>query len=126
MAAARTQLRDGLAMSIHTVNQIRIVSDRSKERLNRFLTRKKFAEFQGKQKPSLVAFESCETAHYLARAATWYVHEAHVIPAKAVALSRQGHKTDSNDTPAVAEAARWLKPKRRTGLVASPSPSRGC
>jgi transposase len=74
--------------------------------LNRSLTRKKFAEFLGKQKLSLVAFESCATAHYWARAAERHGHEARIIPAKAVAPYRQGHKTDSNDALAVAEAAR--------------------
>ena len=82
------------------------MSGRGKETLNRSLTRKKFAEFLGKQKLSLVAFESCATAHYWARAAERHGHEARIIPAKAVAPYRQGHKTDSNDALAVAEAAR--------------------
>ena len=88
------------------VIQISVVSDRGKELSNRSLTRKKFAEFLGKQTPSLVAFESCATAHYWARAAERHGHEARIIPAKAVAPYRQGHKTDSNDALAVAEAAR--------------------
>ena len=78
----------------------------SKALLNRSLTRSKFAEFLGKQKPSLVAFEPCATAHYWARAAERHRHEARIIPAKAVALFRQGHKADSKDALAVAEAAR--------------------
>ena len=88
------------------VIQISVVSGRGNELLNRSLTRRKFAEFLGKQKPSLVAFESCATAHYWARAAERHGHEARIIPAKAVAPFRQGHKTDSNDALAVAEAAR--------------------
>jgi hypothetical protein len=88
------------------VIQISVVSGRGKELSNRSLTRKKFAEFLGKQKPSLVAFESCASAHYWARAAQRHGHEARIIPAKAVAPFRQGHKTDSNDALAVAEAAR--------------------
>jgi len=88
------------------VIQISVVSSRGKELSNRSLTRKKFAEFLGKQKPSLVAFESCASAHYWARAAQRHGHEARIIPAKAVAPFRQGHKTDSNDALAVAEAAR--------------------
>lgn len=71
------------------VIQVSVVSGRGKELVNRALSRPKFAEFLGKQKPSLVAFESCATAHYWARVAT-----------------RHGHKTDSNDALAVAEAAR--------------------
>ena len=88
------------------VIQISVVNGRGKETLNRSLSRTKFAEFLGKQKPSLVAYESCATAHYWARAAERHGHEARIIPAKAVAPFRQGHKTDSNDALAVAEAAR--------------------
>jgi transposase len=88
------------------VIQVSVVSDRGKELANRSLTRTKFAEFLGKQRPSLIAFESCATAHYWARVATRHGHLARIIPAKAVAPFRQGHKTDSNDALAVAEAAR--------------------
>src|SRR5210317_1210240 len=88
------------------VIQESVVSDRGKELVNRSLTRTKFAEFLGKKKPSLVAFESCASAHYWARAAVRLGHEARIIPAKAVVPFRQGQKTDSNDALAVAEAAR--------------------
>lgn len=88
------------------VIQISVVNGRGKELSNRSLSRKKFSEFLCKQKPSLVAFESCATAHYWARAAERHGHDARIIPAKAVAPFRQGHKTDSNDALAVAEAAR--------------------
>jgi transposase len=88
------------------VIQVSVVSRRGRELLNRSLSRRKFAEFLGKQKPSLVAFESCASAHYWARTAQRHGHEARIIPAKAVAPFRQGHKTDSNDALAVAEAAR--------------------
>ena len=50
------------------VIQISVISSRGKELSNRSLTRKKFADFLDKQKPSLVAFESCATAHYWGRA----------------------------------------------------------
>ena len=53
-----------------------------------------------------MAFASCASAHYWARAAVRLGHEVRIIPAKAVAPFRQGHKTDSNDALAVAEAAR--------------------
>lgn len=85
--------------------QISLVSFRGKELQNRSLTRKKFAEFLGTQKPALVAFEACATSHYWARVAKRHGHEVKIIPAKAVAPFRQGHKTDSNDALAVAEAA---------------------
>ena len=88
------------------VIQVSVVSARGKELLNRSLTRRKFAEFLGKQKPALVAFEACATAHHWARTAQRHGHQARIIPAKAVAPFRQGHKTDSNDALAVAEAAR--------------------
>jgi transposase len=88
------------------VIRVSVVNGRGKELSYRSLSRKKFAQFLGKQKPSLVAFESCATAHYWARAAERHGHEARIIPAKAVAPFRQGHKTDSNDALAVAEAAR--------------------
>ncbi len=88
------------------VIQISVVSGRGKELLNRSLTRRKFAEFLGKQQPALVAFEACATAHHWARTAQRHGHVARIIPAKAVAPFRQGHKTDSNDALAVAEAAR--------------------
>ena len=88
------------------VIQVSVVSPRGKELLNRSLTRRKFAEFLGKQKPSLVAFEACATSHHWARTAKRHGHFARIIPAKAVAPFRQGHKTDSNDALAVAEAAR--------------------
>ena len=86
--------------------QVSVVSGSGKELLNRSFTRKKFAEFLVKQKSSLVAFESCATAHYWARKAEQHGHQARIIPAKFVAPFRQGHKTDSNDALAVAEAAR--------------------
>jgi transposase len=88
------------------VIQVSVVSPRGKELLNRSFTRAKFAEFLSKQKLSLVAFESCASAHYWAHAAKRHGHEARIIPAKAVVPFRQGHKTDSNDALAVAEAAR--------------------
>lgn len=88
------------------VIQVSVVSARGKELSNRSLSRGKFAEFLGKQKPSLVALEACATCHYWARAAQRYGHKVRIIPAKFVAPFRQGHKTDSNDALAVAEAAR--------------------
>jgi transposase len=73
---------------------------------NSALSRRKFAEFLAKQRPGLVAFEACATAHYWARTAQRLGHDVKIIPAKAVAPFRQGHKTDENDALAVAEAAR--------------------
>ena len=93
------------------VIQVSVVSSHGKETFNRSLTRKKFAEFLGKQVLSLVAFESCASAHYWARMAQRHGHETRIIPARAVVPFRQGHKTDANDALAVAEAARRPKIK---------------
>ena len=87
------------------VIQVCVVSVTNKELLNKELTRKKFTEFLVKQKPALVAFEACATAHYWARVALRHGHQIIIIPAKAIVPFRQGHKTDSNDALAVAEAA---------------------
>jgi len=87
------------------VIQVSVVSSSGKERQNKELTRTRFAEFLVKQKPSLVAFEACASAHYWARYAQEYGHQAKIVPAIAVAPFRQGHKTDKNDALAVAEAA---------------------
>ena len=88
------------------VIQVSVVSPSGKELLNKELTRAKFAEFLAKQKSALVAFESCATAHYWSRSAQEQGHQTRIIPAKAVAPFRQGHKTDKNDALAVAEAAK--------------------
>jgi len=85
--------------------QVSVVTPAMKELQNKALTRKKFSEFLARQKPSLVAFEACAMAHYWSRIAQLHGHMAKIIPAKAVTPFRQGHKTDSNDALAVAEAA---------------------
>ena len=87
------------------VIQVSVVTPARKELQNKALTRTKFSEFLAKQEPSLVAFEACATAHYWSRMAHLHGHTAKIIPAKAVSPFRQGHKTDSNDALAVAEAA---------------------
>lgn len=87
------------------VIQVCVVSPANKELQNKELTRKRFAEFLVKQKPALIAFEACATAHYWSRVARRHGHQTKIIPALAVAPFRQGHKTDQNDALAVAEAA---------------------
>jgi len=88
------------------VIQVCVVSPANKELQNKELTRKKFAELLIKQKPALVAFEACATAHYWSCVARRHGHQTKIIPALAIAPFRQGHKTDQNDALAVAEAAR--------------------
>jgi transposase len=87
------------------VIQVSVLSGSNRELRNRALTRRKFAEFLGSQRRSLVAFEACATAHHWARVAQRHGHVVKIIPAKAVMPYRQGHKTDENDALAVAEAA---------------------
>ena len=87
------------------VLQIAVVSTTNKELANRELSRVKFAEFLAKQKPGLVAFEACATAHLWARVATSHGHQVKIVPAISMAPFRQGHKTDKNDALAVAETA---------------------
>ena len=87
------------------VIQVSVVTPRGKELSNKALTRNKFAEFLVMQKPSLVAFEACASAHHWARLAKEVGHTVRILPALSVAPFRQGHKTDQNDALAVAEAA---------------------
>ena len=87
------------------VIQVSVVTPSNKELSNKELSRLRFAEFLAKQKPALVAFEACATAHHWARVAATCGHRIKIIPAIAVAPFRQGHKTDKNDALAVAEAA---------------------
>ena len=67
------------------VIQISVLSPANRELRNSALSRRKFAEFLGNQRPSLVAFEACATSHYWARVAQRHGHEVKIIPAKAVA-----------------------------------------
>jgi transposase len=81
------------------------VSSRQKLLQSKEVTRSKFKQFLANQKPAMVAFEACATAHYWSRFAQSHGHTTKIIPALAVAPFRQGHKTDKNDALAVAEAA---------------------
>ena len=64
------------------VIQISVLSPSNRELRNSALTRRKFAEFLGRQRPSLVAFEACATSHYWARVAQRHGHQVKIIPAK--------------------------------------------
>ena len=76
------------------VIQISVLSPSNRELRNSALTRRKFAEFLGSQRPGLVAFEACATSHYWARVAQRHGHQVKVIPAKAVAPFHQGPQTN--------------------------------
>ena len=84
---------------------VSVVSPNHKELFSKELTRNKFCEFLANQKPALVAFEACATAHYWSRVARSFGHQTKILPALSVYPFRQGHKTDKNDALAVAEAA---------------------
>jgi len=82
-----------------------VLSSRQKLLQSKEVTRSKFKQFLANQKPSLVAFEACATAHYWSRFAQSHGHTTKILPALSVAPFRQGHKTDKNDALAVSEAA---------------------
>jgi transposase len=84
---------------------VSVLSSRQKLLQSKEVTRSKFKQFLANQKPAMVAFEACATAHYWSRFAQSHGHTTKIIPALAVAPFRQGHKTDKNDALAVAEAA---------------------
>ena len=56
------------------VIQVSVVTSLNKELSNKELTRARFTEFLARQKPGLVAFEACATAHHWARMATAQGH----------------------------------------------------
>ena len=101
----------GVDLAKHVI-QVSVLSPGNRELQNKRLSRRKFAEFLGQQKRSLVAFEACATAHHWARVAQRHGHGVKIMPAKAVTPYRQGHKTDENDALAVAEAASRPKVKQ--------------
>ena len=84
---------------------VSVVSSRQKLLQSKEVTRSKFKQFLANQKPAMVAFEACATAHYWSRFAQSHGHTTKILPALAVAPFMQGHKTDKNDALAVAEAA---------------------
>jgi transposase len=84
---------------------ISVLSSSQKLLQSKEVTRSKFKQFLANQKPAMVAFEACATAHYWSRFAQSHGHTTKILPALAVAPFRQGHKTDKNDALAVAEAA---------------------
>lgn len=83
------------------------VFDKSNQLIfNKAMSRRALLIWLAKQKPSLVAMEACGSAHYWAKKARSYGHEAMLISSRFVKRFLQGHKTDSNDVIAIATAAR--------------------
>ena len=87
------------------VFQICVLNKANEVISNREMRASRFEHYLAKQKRSLVAFEACGRAQHWARKAQSYGHEAVLLPPKAVAAYRQGHKTDSNDALAIGIAA---------------------
>lgn len=73
---------------------------------NKAMTRAKLKALLMKEKPSLVAMESCGGTHYWARFARKTGHRVKAINARQVKAFRQGQKTDANDALAISVAAR--------------------
>ncbi|MEF1257227.1 IS110 family transposase [Vibrio sp. M260112] len=72
---------------------------------NKEVSRKKLTELLIKEKASLIAMESCATAHHWGRLAIKLGHKVKAIAPKRVSAFRQGQKTDANDALAIAIAA---------------------
>lgn len=72
---------------------------------NKEVSRKKLTELLVKEKASLIAMESCATAHHWGRLAIKLGHKVKTIAPKRVSAFRQGQKTDANDALAIAIAA---------------------
>jgi len=72
---------------------------------NKAINSNKLAELLAKEKPAIVAMEGCGGAHFWARKAQSFGHDARIIPPKTVKAFLQGQKTDANDAMAIAIAA---------------------
>lgn len=87
------------------VFQVCKLSPQGKVIYNREISRTKLKELLIKEKLSLVAMESCSSAHYWARYAKTAGHQVKVINARAVKGFQTKQKTDKNDALAIATAA---------------------
>jgi transposase len=72
--------------------QVCIMTIHGKITFNKAMTRAKLKEWLVKQKPSLIAMESCGGAHYWARFAMSLGHNVMPIPPKQVKPFRTGQK----------------------------------
>ena len=81
------------------------VSPQGRVLYNREMSRTKLKELLIKEKASLVAMESCSSAHYWARYAKEAGHPVKIINARAVKGFQTKQKTDKNDALAIATAA---------------------
>lgn len=88
-----------------SVFQICKMKHNGKVIFNKPVSRSKLIDILSKEKPALVAMESCGTANYWARLASKVGHDVKTIAPKRVTAFRQGQKTDANDALAIAIAA---------------------
>ena len=107
------------------VIQVSVISGRGKELSNRSLSRGKFAEFLGKQKPALVAFEAfvdwaAQTINKSAWAAAYYRQQrakgcSYQVAVRALAFKwiRILHRCWQNRTPY--DESKYLEALRRKG-----------
>ncbi|MGK0372155.1 MAG: transposase [Glaciecola sp.] len=72
---------------------------------DRAFDRKQLKIWLTKQVPSHVVIEACGSSHYWARYAQSLGHTAQLITPRSVTPFRQGHKTDKNDSLAIAVAS---------------------
>jgi len=107
------------------VIQVSMLSHTNRELANRSLTRRKFAEFLGKQKLNLVAFEACAMAHHWARTAQRHGHEVDAdaghgipsLPGSGLSISRpintsSARSHDQIEAIRIGEACSALRPDR--------------
>ena len=69
------------------------------------INRHRFESLIQSDRPMTLIMESCSGAQHWARLAKANGHEAILVPPKAVAAVRQGHKTDANDALAIFDVA---------------------
>ncbi len=91
--------------------QVVVVDKKNEIISNRSRSRRGLENWLAKQEPSIVAMEACGSAHHWGRLAEKLGHTALLLPPKNVTPFRQGHKTDSTDTIAIATAVRQPKVK---------------
>lgn len=86
--------------------QVTEVSASNIVKRNQAVSPDRFRKLLATRRPAKFVFEACGSAHYWARIATGYDHEAVILPSQFVAGSRQGQKTDANDGLACAVASK--------------------
>ncbi len=96
------------------VFQVCKMTPRGKVLSNKAMSRTKLKAYLIKERPSLVAMESCGGTHYWGRFAKAQGHDVKPMSARRVKAFLQGHKTDANDAEAIALAANQelVKPSR--------------